>query len=185
MLIGIAGAKRSGKTTLACALSERFGLRHLSFAAPIRGFVCELLGWTEDELEQRKELPVAWLDGVTPRHMMQTLGTEWGRSHVHSELWIRHLARQVDDAGGRAVVSDLRFPNEAESIIARGGIVVRLHRGRASGDSHVSELSLPDRLVHIEFDNAGTIAEMVEHIVRGVESTLLGRVPAALAVDED
>jgi hypothetical protein len=184
MLIGIAGNKQSGKTTLANALSERFGLKHLSFAAPIRAFVCELLGWSEAELEERKEHPIPWLDGTTARHMMQTLGTEWGRNAVHPELWVRRLARQIDDAGGRAVISDLRFRNEAETIIARGGIVIRLHRAHNT-DPHPSEARLPSDLVHCEVGNTGTIGELVAKVVDQVEVELLGRTMFAPNADAE
>lgn len=121
MLIGIAGPKRSGKTTLAEGLCKVFSLEHHSFAGPIRAFVASILGYTLEELEVRKEEPVVWLDGKTPRQLMQTVGTEWGRATVHDELWVRSLLARVPAEG--AVISDVRFPNEAEAILAAGGIV--------------------------------------------------------------
>ncbi len=156
MIIGIAGAKRSGKTTLATRLAAVFQLEHASFAAPIRDFVARFFEITLDGLEAAKEEPIAWLDGVTPRHMMQTLGTEWGRTLVHPELWIRRVMRLASVRGG-AVVSDVRFPNEAEAIRGLGGIVIRVNRdGCGSADAHASEIPLPARLVDFEIANDST-----------------------------
>lgn len=157
MIVGIAGPKRSGKDTLASALNVEVH----SFAAPIRQFVAGLLGWTLDELEDRKETPVQWLDGVTPRQMMQSLGTEWGRQMVHPELWLRSLAARLPEDG--AVVCDVRFDNEAEAIRKLGGKVIRLSRpGAGQGDDHASERPISDHLVDFEIANDGTVAQLLE-----------------------
>lgn len=156
MIVGIAGPKRSGKDSLARLLSSSLNVEVHSFAAPIRQFVAGLLGWTLDELEDRKEWPVPWLDGVTARQMMQTLGTEWGRQMVHPELWLRSLAARMPEAG--AVVCDVRFDNEAEAIRKLGGRVIRLSRpGAGRGDEHASERPISDHLVDFEIANDGSL----------------------------
>lgn len=160
MIIGIAGPKRSGKDTLAAALADATGLPRDSFAAPIREFVARSLGMTLAELEERKEQPIDWLDGVTPRHMMQTVGTEWGRRTVHPDIWLRSLFARL---GGRGIVSDVRFPNEAEAILAHGGVVLRLSRpGTGEGDGHASEVPLHPMLVTHEICNDGTQQDLVQ-----------------------
>jgi hypothetical protein len=160
MLIGIAGPKRSGKTTLAEGLCKVFSLEHHSFAGPIRAFVASILGYTAEELEARKEEPVAWLDGKTPRQLMQTVGTEWGRAMVHDELWVRSLIARVPVWG--AVISDVRFANEAEAILAAGGIVIQLSRpGTGAGDGHASETPLPEHLVSRTWANDSSEHDLV------------------------
>lgn len=153
MIIGIAGPKRSGKTLLANMLAEKYGLAHLSFAAPIRHFVADLLGGTLEQLEVEKESPIAWLGGVTPRTMMQLLGTEWGRQMIHSDIWVRICMRKAV-AVGRAVISDVRFANEAKAIREAGGRIIRLRRWSAgAGDSHASEQPIASELVDHELTN--------------------------------
>jgi hypothetical protein len=155
MLIGIAGPKRAGKDTLARKLATLFNLPQDSFAAPLRRFVADLLSWTLDELEVRKEDPVDWLGGVTARHMMQTVGTEWGRDMVHGELWVLSLLQRVAKTGG--IISDVRFPNEALAIRERGGIVIHVSRpGTGRGDQHRSEVPLPPSLVDAYVRNDST-----------------------------
>lgn len=164
-LIGIAGHKQAGKTMLAELLAPRLGLEHDSFAGPIREMVARILGISPEALEVCKERPHPVLGGKTPREAMQTLGTEWGRDRVYHALWIESLFHRLGDGGG--IVSDVRFPNEAEAIRQRGGIVLRLTRpGHQSEDPHRSEHPLPDRLVDHELLNDGPAFELVEEALR-------------------
>lgn len=160
MIIGLTGYKRSGKTTVATLLAER-GWQVESFAAPIRRAVADLLGMTQTQLDDSKSDPVAWLDGLTPRALMQTLGTEWGRAR-HPDLWVRALLGRISVAelpAGVAlqwVIHDVRFVNEAEFIRGLGGVVVRVDRpALRSYDPHDSEIPLPRRLVDYELPNHG------------------------------
>jgi hypothetical protein len=156
MIVGIAGPKKSGKTTLANSLAETYGLNHLSFAAPIRLFVASILGVPLDELERIKERPISWLDGITPRTIMQRCGTEFGRNMVHPEIWVRRVLRLASLERG-AVISDVRFQNEAQAIRRMGGVIIRVNRaGCDPEDTHTSESPLPDSLVDFELTNNGT-----------------------------
>lgn len=169
MLIGLAGAKQSGKTLLANLLAESYGLQHFSFAAPIRQFVASLLGGTLEQLEVEKEVPIAWLNGVTPRHMMQTLGTEWGRRMIDQDIWLRLCMRKAL-AAGSAVISDVRFPNEARAIREHGGKVIRLNRwSQRPEDRHISERPLEPELIDFELANDG---DSPDSLLRAVEVLL-------------
>lgn len=165
--IGIAGAKRSGKDTLARGLAEALAPIPVdSFAAPIRRFVADLLGWSLEELEARKEARVSWLD-TTPRHMMQTLGTEWGRNLVDPELWVASaFARNPTGA----ILSDVRFRDEARAIRDDYGVVIRVSRpGVEPGrDTHASERPLPANLVDIELVNDGPPEQLVQRALRAL-----------------
>jgi hypothetical protein len=146
IILGLTGYKRSGKTTVAEHLCDAHGFFHESFADPIRVAVADILGLSMRELEAAKETPIAWLDGATPRKMMQTLGTEWGREMIHSELWIRACQRRIQtaiDRGQSVVISDVRFRNEADAIRSLGGKIVRVVRPDCTGDSHASEAEIP------------------------------------------
>ena len=165
--IGIAGAKRAGKDTLARGLAEALAPIPVdSFAAPIRRFMADLLGWSLEELEARKEDRVSWL-GTTPRRMMQTLGTEWGRNLVDPELWVASaFARNPTGA----ILSDVRFRDEARAIRDDYGVVIRVSRpGFEPGrDTHASERPLPANLVDIELVNDGTPEQLIQRALRAL-----------------
>lgn len=154
MIIGISGAKRSGKTTLGDALAESLDMPHTSFAEPMRAFVAAILSITLDELERVKDDPVDWLDGVTPRHMLETLGTEWGRDMIHPHMWIRSAMRRINCHG---IISDVRMANEAE-VVRSNGILFRVNRPTEhETGGHLSNQRLPDDVIDCEIRNVGTV----------------------------
>ena len=91
---------------------------------------------------------------VTPRRFMQLVGSEMFRNVLHPNVWVDFLASKIDDLdrelndenymhgyklceetrqdvwSPKAVVliSDVRFPNEAEMIHKRGGYIIRITR---------------------------------------------------------
>ena len=160
MIIGIAGKKRSGKDT-AAKVFERLGFMYDSFAAPMRRFVQDIVG--HELRDEDKEVPMDWLDGITPRKMLQTLGTEWGRCMVHSDLWVRSMMRR---APPMCVISDVRFENEAAAIRAAGGAIVHIYRRPMMSDSHVSEAGVEFRDGDFIVHNKGTLSEFVESVER-------------------
>ena len=99
-IIGITGVARSGKDTLADYLVKLHGFIKLSFAAPIRAFVADVTDFPLATMEDgpEKEQPLDWLDGQTPRHLMQTVGTEWGRNMIDRDLWIKVVEQKIREA---------------------------------------------------------------------------------------
>lgn len=63
---------------------------------------------------------------MTPRMLMQMLGTEFGRDMVHPNLWVNSLMNEYKRQ--KWLITDVRFPNEAKAIKDRGGILIRLDR---------------------------------------------------------
>lgn len=171
-LIGLTGYARSGKSTVAAILRQAHAFHEISFAEPIRDFTKLLLNYTADDLEAKKETPIAWLDGVTPRRMMQTLGTEWGRQLIHPEIWIRvamHEAKAcMAEGGSDVVISDVRFANEAKAIREAGGQIWRIYRDitepKPGEVLHPSE----SQVGTIPFDgfisNNGTLGELLRKV---------------------
>jgi hypothetical protein len=166
-LIGVVGVARSGKSTIANYLVSRHGFVQHSFAAPLRAFVASILGWSLDELEARKEEEIGWLTPtrelaeMTPRYMMQTVGTEWGRRTIDPDLWVKTCMQRVRrdlDAGRSVVISDVRFNNEAEIIRGAGGDVWQvLRNGAGTASKHASENGVDPGLVTRFIPNNSTL----------------------------
>lgn len=169
-LVGLTGYARSGKDTVADYLVREHGFVKHSFAAPIREFVARILGMTLAELETNKEVEVPWL-GTTPRKMMQTAGTEWGRN-IDPALWIKSAMRRVNvdlRLGRSVVITDVRFDNEAEALTKAGGRIVRLTRPSAAPvRPHVSERPIADQHVTASVANDG----LRQSLFRRIDSVL-------------
>lgn len=145
-LIALTGYAGSGKTTAAKHLVEAHGFTLVKFAGPLKAMM-RALGLGDREIEgDLKEVPSAILGGKTPRHAMQTLGSEWGRNLIHSNIWVNvamEMACDVIDHGGRVVIDDLRFGNEVDAVRSHGGIILRIDRpGIGPVNNHESE-SIP------------------------------------------
>ncbi|EHJ97684.1 AAA family ATPase [Agrobacterium tumefaciens] len=141
-VIALTGLAGSGKSTASKYLVEKHGYQLVKFAGPLKDML-RAIGLSEAQIEgELKEEPCEWLQGATPRHAMQTLGTQWGRTCIGPSFWIELWVRRVNliiAEGGRVVVDDCRFPNEADEVRKLGGVVWRIvGRGGIAG-SHESE----------------------------------------------
>jgi len=166
-IIGITGRARSGKDTLANFLVDDHGFLKLSFAAPLRAFVADITGMTIAEMEDgpAKEAPLDWLDGKTPRYLMQTVGTEWGREMIDRDLWVKVVENKIRQArregAAGVVISDVRFDNEAAFIRQWGGRVVEVVRpGAAAVSAHVSEAGVSVEHLDGLYVNSGALSEL-------------------------
>lgn len=164
----------SGKTTLANTL-QGHGYVRLPFAAPLKSMLRALLieaGVKPYHAHQMtdgplKESSIPELGGLTPRHALQTLGTEWGRTQMHPDFWVQIWTARArrELAAGRSVVSDdMRFPNEAAAITALGGLTVQIIRPAPAGASptgvpgHASEGSLASYPFDLTIENTAQSA---------------------------
>lgn len=160
-VIALTGLAGSGKSTASKYLVEKHGYQLVKFAGPLKDMM-RAIGLGEGHIEgEHKETSLTLLSGRTPRYAMQTLGTEWGRKCMGEDFWVSLWRSRVDSVlafGGRVVVDDCRFPNEAEEVRKLGGIICKLAgRGGIIG-SHESEAGCG--VADVEIHNAGDIAEL-------------------------
>jgi hypothetical protein len=178
-LVGLHGRARSGKDTVAQLLADKHDFARLTFASPIKDALLLMFGLRREDFEgAAKEATIDWLD-VSPRHLMQTLGTEWGRKHVADDVLIRHAARRlahIQRYARRVVISDVRFENEAQWIRSHGGEIWHIKRRETAGAvrSHTSEAGIDFRPEDSILVNDGTLAELAEWVQLGFKGLLAG-----------
>lgn len=167
MIIGFSGTAGAGKSTAARILIDNHGFRLVKFAGPLKAMLRAILPgddvneWIEGALKETVH-PVL---GCTPRHAMQTLGTEWGRYCIGSDLWV-NLAREDILSGGDVVIDDVRFENEAQMLRGLGGKVIEIRpKVITHRMGHVSEIP-PSRDATIYNDSTvQSLALMLMEIV--------------------
>jgi cytidylate kinase len=178
MIIGLCGTAGAGKNTVADVLVEDYGFEAISFAGPIYEAVSVITGLPIEYLQDRKnkERPIGWL-GSSPRELLQTLGTEWGREMIHENLWIviaLNKIAQITEGGGNVVVTDVRFDNEATALTLAGGSLWQVNRpcetscGCKERD-HESENGVSPELVDVVITNDSTIHYLRERVQREME----------------
>ena len=199
MIIGVCGLIGSGKDTIADYLVGFHGYRRDSFAGTLKDAVAAVFGWDRELLEGRTPEARAWREQVdawwairlnmpnlTPRWVLQYWGTEVCRKAFHDDIWIAALEARLSRRSDNTVISDVRFPNEIQSIRNAGGTIVWVQRGElpewyltavlANGGNVEKQTELKQLGVHIsetawvgtEFDaiidNNGTIDELYTNI---------------------
>lgn len=176
-VIGVCGKARSGKDTFAQMLTKELAGRTRegyavfatvrSFATPLKSMLATLLSYTITEDEEQltamlygdaKEIEIPSI-GKSPRQMMQTLGTEWGRGLVDDNLWITTMTNTIAAAGGPlwkdadrtfVVIPDVRFDNEA----AICDTIMEIQRDDAEAvTEHDSEAGINPYLIANTIDN--------------------------------
>lgn len=182
VLIGLSGKKRAGKDTVAAYLVEKYGFARVAFADPLRRAALALdpiitaatitgslrtfrlsdlvgsQGW-----EAAKEHPEV-------RRILQRMGV--GVRDLDPYFWLHIAAEKIGDmmaARRNVVVTDVRFPNEAD-YIKRHGFLVRITRpGLDHADTHESETALDDYPHDAYLINDGSVQDL-----RGLVDCLLG-----------
>jgi hypothetical protein len=158
-LIGLTGPAGCGKNLVASLVPDAAVIQ---LADPIYAALSAILGIPDTVLRQRatKEKPIDWL-GKSPRQLLQTLGTDWGRTLVAEDIWLRIARRRIaelaESGAAAVVIADVRFDNEARMVQEMGGEVWGVDRGpTAEVSPHVSEAGLSPGMVDRVIDNTGT-----------------------------
>jgi len=135
-LISLCGYAQSGKDTAAAHMP---GWKRFAFADALKADLMPLLERIGCRLTE-------------PYHkaMARDLLVEWGRTarKFKPDFWIRRAFDGRNgimaemQAGHRIVVTDVRYPNECERILAEGGIVVIISRPRVRAANDEERLTI-------------------------------------------
>jgi hypothetical protein len=189
--VGIIGRARVGKDTAGAWLVDNRGYRRIGFADALKDAALTLDPIVHATVEKSydygyggEHVPV-W--GTEPHHLsdvIRRMGWEAAKDEfpevrrtlqelgmairaIDSEFWLRAALKKVteaNEAGVPAVITDVRFPNEADSLRRAGFHLVYIDRPGVPQLDHASEGALT--------------AEDVDYIVRNTSdlTTFVGKV---------
>lgn len=167
LLLGFGNKARHGKDTAAEAIREHYMNRKIYYAdqkVPRIGIFKFATALYEEVNEHFKHNPNWWWssrivsgirvpDWVQPepnpeisplapygKHpkLLQWWGTEFRRNHSGTNYWVDKLFASIPTNLDIAMVSDTRFPNEADGVKQRGGYTVNVQRLREDGTQYYS-----------------------------------------------
>lgn len=173
-MLGILGKKGVGKDLISDYVVKNYGYTKTSFAYPLKEACKLLFGFTEDQVngDLKEVIDPAW--GLTPRTVLQYVGTEMFRKNIQNLLpniednfWVNSLINRVLKMENKnIVISDVRFQNEAEIIQKNNGLVIKLVRpGIFNKDEHASEKA-QESIENYDYllVNDGTIKELYDKV---------------------
>lgn len=193
-LVGLIGKKRVGKDTFAAVLVEEFGFARVAFADPLKETaltIDPLLPYGMDDMQRLADAVAG--DGwettkdeyPEARRFLQRLGD--GVRQFDPEFWVRAGMAQADRLrhdrpmgsmgipAKPVVITDVRYPNEADAIREAGGTLVRIVRpGVDDGDTHASETALDGYAVAHTIYNTESV-DVLRGAAEGFASDILSR----------
>lgn len=123
---------------------------------------------------------VEFLHLMSVRELLQKLGTDAIRSGLHQNAWVNALMAdyraeafsgyvgdtRMDVPASSWVITDCRFPNEANAVVSRGGVIVRITRpGFGPVNNHPSETALDGWPFDFTLTNDGSLENFEAKIV--------------------
>lgn len=188
MLIGLNGRLKAGKDTTFQIIKELYPeAERVSFADPLKESAAQALGLSLETLETLKgheEIHMEFPSGMVMsstlashpkselshwklniRSYLQRYGTEAHREVFGDNFWVdQALPLDLDHSDRLLVVTDMRFPNEAQRVLDLGGHTVRVVRDVQTAHSlHPSEQDI-DHMCRYTIDNTGTLNDLYEEV---------------------
>lgn len=182
-IIGLGHRAQMGKDTAAAAMAE-LGYERLAFADTLRECLYALNPRTGSGARVQTVVDLRGWDGAKVhsyeiRQLLQRLGTEVGRDILGQNIWVQATFAKMQP-GHKYVITDVRFPNEAEAVLAAGGRLYKVERpGIESPNDHPSETALADWKAwnHVFVNNYATAEDFkaaVIHFFRAWVDPTLG-----------
>jgi hypothetical protein len=176
VVVTLCGPRRCGKDTVADHLATEHTFTNVKVAGKLKDTVKSLFGLTDDEVEGSVKDAIHPRLGVSPRRLLQWLGTDVMQYAVQDVLpgvgrnfWIDGLVQEIQQkhAGGRVVISDVRFQHEVDALRRAfpDMLLVRIVRDTTPNsdtetDQHTSEVEAASLTSDTVLYNSGSVNEL-------------------------
>lgn len=173
-IIGLSGYANSGKDTVAQMIQElqpgknwqikKFSGKLKEMASLLTGYDVELF---ENQEFKKNALIIMGDESYSARKFLQFLGTECVRDLLGKDVWVNALLKDYNGEKDNWIITDVRFPNEAEAVGLLGH-VVKIVRGSAI-NGHPSETALDNYILDYRLDNVGDLVDLrteVEYMLK-------------------
>ena len=194
-IIGLSGFIGSGKDRVADYLVLEYRYQRVSFAESLKDAISNIFGWERDLLEgytkesrEWREMIDPWwakrldIPHLTPRWVLQNIGTDLLRNKFHTDIWVASLENKLRRSDNKIVLSDVRFQNEIQTITNLNGTLIWVKRNplpewydlainpttkkslHFRSDIHPSEYDwVGSDFTHI-IENNGTLDELFDYV---------------------
>ena len=180
LVVGLVGLMRHGKSSAAATLVAECGFQEQAFASGLKEACRTIFLLSEEQLygtDAKERVDPRW--GVSPRQLLQTVGTELLRKelprvlpHLHPEsLWCHRFRLWLEShpANQRVVLSDVRFADEVQMLRSLDAqvVLIRVVRPTAGlvASTHASEQESASLACDLEWHNDGTLEDLRNQVL--------------------
>lgn len=147
MIVGLGFRARSGKDTIAEYLVKCHNFKRIGFADALKEGCRQMFSLTDEQLYGDKKEVVDSYWKLTPRYILQFVGTECLRDVFDKDIWIKAVEKKIlAEPNANWVITDVRFPNEADAVARWNGMLVKVERPSARAQNgilgHPSEVAM-------------------------------------------
>lgn len=146
VILGLCGFQGAGKDTFANYLVDKHKFIKFNFASAVKDILSLLFGWdrkllegdTIESREFRERIDRWWsnklnIKDLTPRKILQLIGTDLFRKHFNSEIWVNVIEKKIltqleINPKSNIIISDCRFPNEINMLKNLGSKLIHIER---------------------------------------------------------
>jgi hypothetical protein len=181
MNIGIIGRARAGKDTAGKFFVDGHGYRRVGFADALKDAALKLdpiiwsYTWDGQGTDDVRLSEIVETDGwerakdyhSEVRRILQDLGA--GMRSIDEEIWLRAALAKVqeaNEAGVPVVITDVRYRNEAESLVRAGFHLIHINRPGIPQLDHESERDLGPEDARYLVQNDGDLAHLGKQLER-------------------
>lgn len=151
---------------------------------PIKNIKTEEVEWkfiTKEFYESlsslEKDYHSAHIVKLTPRKLLQLLGTDCGRNIIHPNIWVNSTLSKYNKDVDTYIITDTRFIEEAESIKSKKGFLIRVNRDKeifyefdVDNNQHIV-YDIEDKTHNLSYFNADSYSE--EEAIQEFKTMLL------------
>lgn len=172
-IIGITGRKYNGKDTLGDVFIKELLFEKLSFANNLKKAVKDIFDFTDEQIYGNKKEDVDEFWKISPRQVMQFIGTDLFRNQMkkilpndNEDIWVKCVEKQIlNDKHKHFVITDVRFQNEVDMIKKYGGIIIKIIRPSIIDIStHASEQNIDNIIADYDIINNGSVDDLKKHV---------------------
>jgi hypothetical protein len=189
-IIALSGIKGCGKSIASDHINKLYNCHKLSFSTPLKNAISEIFDFRNNEcydINKKEIIDHRW--GISPRELMQKIGTEVFRGKIkeilpdlnmpYDNIWISNMYFRIRDIEelhkfsifkyNTYVIDDCRFEDEYKFIKNLGGYVIKINRNESiytGKDTHESEKGCS---FDFEIDNNYSIEEFkirIDNLIR-------------------
>lgn len=123
--IALSGKMTSGKSLVARHLVEKYQFAEYAFADKLKDIAKDIFRIKYEQKDERGRLVLQQLG----QHMRE----------IDPNVWVRYILKHLPSVGN-LVVSDVRYPNEYQTLKDLGFIMVRMYVDRKSQEAMVNKV---------------------------------------------